>query len=314
MWRIPGRGLVGLLFCIVSVSGEAQRPPVASQPFESRTVFPVWPGAVPGQSNPLQHESTMRVPGQDVHIVRNVTVPTLTTFLPQSNPSRTAMIIAPGGGFRVLSIESEGYFVAEWFAQHGIAAFVLKYRLAQTPASDEEFMPGHRGAAAAPAPGGVPPGALAPLPPGAQANATADAIQAIKDVRANANRWGIAVDRIVFTGFSAGGVVTSEVMLATHAAERPNYAALIYGAPFARMPGIPSNVPPAFLAVAADDPLAATPVVRFFNALREAGNVAEMHVFRSGSHGFAMKDMHGTSDHWLDELYWWMHSYGLTRE
>jgi acetyl esterase/lipase len=313
MRRIFCNGVVGLFLCIMSVTINAQRPPAPLQPFESRPVSSVWPGTMPGETNPLQHESTMRVPGEGVRIVRNVTVPTLTAFLPQSNPSGTAVIIAPGGGFRLLSIENEGYFVAEWFAQHGVAAFVLKYRLAQTPASDEEFMPSQPAAGAAAAPSGVPPGALAPLPRGVEARAIADGIQAIKDVRANADKWGISADRIVFIGFSAGGVVTTGVMLAANAAERPNFAAPIYGAPFSKMPRIPTNLPPAFLAVAADDPLAAMPVINFFNALHKARNVVELHVFRTGSHGFSMRAMNGTSDHWIDELYWWMHSYGLTR-
>jgi acetyl esterase/lipase len=254
----------------------------------------------------------MLVPGEGVRIVRNVTVPTLSAFLPQSNPSRTAVIIAPGGGFRVLSIQNEGYAVAEWFAQHGVAAFVLKYRLAQTPASDAKFMPSRPGAGFSPPPGGVPPAALAPLPSGVEANATADAIQAIKDVRAGAARWAISADRIVFAGFSAGGEVASAVMLAANTAERPNYTALIYGAPFGKMPTIPAHTPPAFLAVAADDPLAASPTLNFFNGLRKAGDVAELHVYRAGSHGFAMRQMNGTSDQWIDELYAWMKSYGLT--
>jgi acetyl esterase/lipase len=305
---------IGLMCSLGGGIAYAQKPPRPSQAFDTRPVIPVWPGKVPGEPNRSQHESGMRVPTDHVRILRNVTTPTLTQFLPKSNPSRTAVIIAPGGGFRLLAIEIEGYSVAEWFAQHGIAAFVLKYRLAQTPASDEEFMPSHPpvgvpGAAV----GGPPPGAMAPLPEGTERNAVADGIQAIKDVRANASQWGISPDRIVFMGFSAGAVLTSGVMLAENVADRPNFAAPIYGAPFGPMPGIPANTPPAFLAVAGDDPLAAAPVIKFFDALRAAKAQPELHVFRSGHHGFSMSERNGTSDHWIDELYWWMGSYGLTK-
>ncbi|HWW29112.1 MAG TPA: alpha/beta hydrolase [Steroidobacteraceae bacterium] len=307
-------GIICLTFGSLSL---AQVPPVLEQPVASRPVIPVWPGTMPGTARPAsQHESTMVVPYDHMHIVRNVTVPTLTLFLPKSNPSKTAVIVAPGGGFRVLAIEAEGYSVAEWFSQHGMAAFVLKYRLTQTPASDEEFMPskppaGAPGAPGAPGPRGNP--MLAPLPEYVEQDAVADGIQAIRDVRANAGKWGIAPDRILMVGFSAGGVVTSGAMLAESPAERPNYVGLIYGAPFGAAPKIPENTPPAFLAVAQDDPLAATPELKFYEALRDAKANPELHVYRAGAHGFAMMPRNGTSDHWIDELYWWLESHGLTK-
>jgi acetyl esterase/lipase len=278
--------------------------------------MPIWDGKIPGTANPAQHESTLEVPGRGIHILRNVTVPTLTVFPAKSaDPSKTAVIIAPGGGFRVLAIDEEGYPVAELFSQHGITAFVLKYRLAFTPGTDKEFAPNllappiPRPTDAAARPGAPPPNAL---PEEAQKNGIADGIQAIKVARANAAKWGIAADKIVFIGFSAGGVVTAGTMLADNAAERPNFVAPIYGAPFGPMPNIPSGTPPAFIAVAEDDPLAAVPVLKFFDALRAANTAPELHVFRSGKHGFSMSQR-GTSDHWIDELYWWMESYGLTR-
>jgi acetyl esterase/lipase len=62
--------------------------------------------------------------------------------------------------------------------------------------------------------------------------------------------------------------------------------------------------------VAEDDPLAGAAEIKFFDALREAKAAPELHVYRSGQHGFSMM-LRGTSDHWVDELYWWMSSYGL---
>jgi len=246
---------------------------------------------------------------------------TLTLFPAKSaQRTKTAVIIAPGGGFRVLAIDQEGYPVAEWFSQHGITAVVLKYRLAFTPGTDKEFAPN---LLAPPVPrpsdGAAHPGAPPPLPEEAQKNGIADGIQAIKLVRANAAKWGIDADKIVFVGFSAGGVVTCGTMLADNAAERPNFVAPIYGAPFGAMPNgtmpnIPAGTPPAFMAVAEDDPIAAAPVLKFFEALRNAKLTPELHVFRSGQHGFSMSLRNGTSDHWIDELYWWMESFGLTHQ
>jgi acetyl esterase/lipase len=323
------RASLGFICLTVASLSLAQVPPAPEQPAASRPVLPIWSGKMPGTERPAsQHESTMVVPYDHMHIVRNVTVPTMTLFLPKANPSKTAVIVVPGGGFRVLAIEAEGYSVAEWFSQHGIAALVLKYRLTQTPASDEDFMPSKppAGAPGAPAAPGapMPPGApatpgprgnpmMTPLPDFVERDAVADGLQAIKTVRANAGKWGVSPDRILMVGFSAGGVVTSGAMLAQNPAERPNYVGLIYGAPFGAAPTIPENTPPAFLAVAQDDPLAATPEIKFFNALRDAKANPELHVFRTGVHGFAMMPRKGTSDHWIDELYWWMESFGLTK-
>jgi acetyl esterase/lipase len=302
-----GLASVGLL---AAVAARAQQPPTPAMPYASRQIVPVWEGQIPGTPNPAQHESTVEVPGRGVHIVRNVTVPTLTVFPAKStNRTKTAVIVAPGGGFRVLAIDEEGYPVAEWFSQHGITAFVLKYRLAFTPGTDKEFAPN---LLAPPVPrptnGALPPSAL---PDEAQRNGIADGIQALKMVRANAAKWGIDADKILFVGFSAGGVVTCGTMLADNPADRANFVAPIYGAPFGAIPNIPTGTPPAFIAVAEDDPLAAVPVLKFFDALRTAKLTPELHVFRSGKHGFSMSQR-GTSDHWIDELYWWMESYGLT--
>jgi acetyl esterase/lipase len=307
MKRFKAFTKVALLILLAAPFGYAQKPPVPEQNIATRPVVPIWPGKPPGTENATQKEGIINVPNSPGwRIVRNVTIPTLTIFQPKSgNPSKTAVIVAPGGGFRVLAIDQEGYPVAEWFAQHGITAFVLKYRLAETPASNAAVL--------SPKPGApLPQLAMSPLPKGTQEHAIADGIQAIKVVRANAAEWGISPDRIVFVGFSAGGVVTSGVMLAKNPSDRPNYVGLIYGAPFDATPTIPANTPPAFLAVAVDDPLAAKAELAFFNALRDANAHPELHVYRSGKHGFSFSQR-GTSDHWIDELYWWMESYGLTK-
>jgi acetyl esterase/lipase len=297
---------------LAATAAYAQRPPVPEMPVTARQVVPVWSGTVPGAANPAQHETTVTIPDAGLHIVRNVTVPTLTVFPAKAaHASKTVVIIAPGGGFRVLAVDQEGYSVAEWFSQRGITAVVLKYRLAFTPGTDKEFLPN-----LLTPPGGAPDRPdprMAPLPEGAQQNGVADGIQAIKVVRANAAKWGVAPDRVLFMGFSAGGVVTSGAMLAENAADRPNFAAPIYGAPFGTLPTIPTNTPPAFLAVAQDDSIAAAPVLKFFDALRDAKASPELHVYRSGQHGFSMMQRNATSDHWLEELYWWMESYGLAQ-
>jgi acetyl esterase/lipase len=111
-------------------------------------------------------------------------------------------------------------------------------------------------------------------------------------------------------GFSAGAILTSAVVLRPDA--RPNYAAPIYGGPFNEAPPIPQGLPPIFLAVAADDAGAEPLVTRFHAALKAAGYRPELHVFSSGGHGFGMRKQGRSSDHWIDEFYYWLEGLGLT--
>ncbi len=102
----------------------------------------------------------------------DVDVPTLTTYLPGANPTKSAVIVCPGGGYAHLSMEKEGADVAKWMNAHGVAAFVLKYRLGMKYHHPAELM---------------------------------DAQRAIRTVRAQAASLGIAPDHIGIMGFSAGG-------------------------------------------------------------------------------------------------------------
>jgi predicted esterase len=113
-------------------------------------------------------------------------------------------------------------------------------------------------------------------------------------------------------GFSAGAMVTSAALLQQDAAARPNFAAPIYGGPFGVMPAIPAKLPPIFLAWAQDDTLAANYVVRFYDALKSAGHNPEAHIFSAGGHGFGMRKQGTSSDHWIDEFYYWLEAQGFT--
>ena len=114
-------------------------------------------------------------------------------------------------------------------------------------------------------------------------------------------------------GFSAGGMVASGALLQKDAAARPNFVAAIYGAPFGAMPAVPPRLPPIFLAWAQDDSVALDAVSRFYELLKSAGNKPEAHIFSAGGHGFGTRK-HGTSsDHWLDEFYFWLEAQGLAK-
>jgi len=217
----------------------------------------------------------------------------LTAYLPErAKATGTGVIIAPGGAFVALAIDLEGNKVARWLQDKGIAAFVLKYRIVEKrqegiPAGMNMDEVGKYG--------------------------IADGIQALKVVRQHAAEWGLSPDRVGLMGFSAGAMVTSGALLQPDAAARPSFAAMIYGGPFGVMPAIPAKLPPMFLAWAQDDAVALAPIVRFYDALRAAGQKPEVHIFSAGGHGFGLRKQGTSSDHWIDEFYDWLEAQGLTR-
>jgi len=252
----------------------------------------LWPGVAPGSESWTQKEIV--TPDTPIGtIIANVVTPTLTAFLPEkSKATGTGIIVAPGGACLRLAMDLEGNHVARWLQERGIAAFVLKYRLQEKKGE------------------GIPPEINFDE---ACKYGIADGIQAMKVVRQHAVEWGVSPDRIGFMGFSAGAMVTSGVLLQADAAARPAFAAPIYGAPFGLMPVIPPNLPPVFLAWAQDDELVLDPVVKFYEALKAAGNKPEVHIYSAGHHGFGMKKQGTTSDRWIEEFYWWLEAQGFTK-
>jgi acetyl esterase/lipase len=277
----------------------------------------IWPGVAPGSENWKQQERVERsIPG---NIVYNVVTPTLTVSLPKkSKASGTGVIIAPGGAFMLLSIDHEGNQVAHWLQEKGIAAFVLKYRVVETPpgfsfGAARRGGPG-RGAAAAGAAGRGPAGGAPRMNPDESAKyGIADGIQALKVVRQHAAEWGIDPKRVGFMGFSAGAMVTTGTLLQEDAALRPDFAAPIYGGPFGVIPPIPAGLPAIFLAWAQDDMTAGPVAMRFREALHAAGYKPEVHIFKDGGHGFGMMKNGKDSDHWIEKYYKWLEAQGLTK-
>ena len=242
---------------------------------------------------------------------RNVTVATLQPFLPKpSKATGAAVIVAPGGGFRTLSMENEGSNVARALAAHGVAAFVLKYRLNQTPADLEAFA-----RPPAPRPAGTPAGAPPATRPGPRdmsaqiAPMIADANAAFALVRANAAKWHVDPDRIGMIGFSAGAALTMATTLNNQDA-KPAFLGNIYG-PLAAVE-VPPNAPPLFAAIAADDPLFPFNVGLIEN-WRKANRPVEFHYYEQGGHGFGMYPKETTSTGWFDAFVKWMGMHGYLK-
>ncbi len=252
----------------------------------------IWPGIAPGSEKWTQKEITEDSPIGT--IIANVVTPTLTVYLPdKAKATGTGVVVAPGGGCVRLAMKHEGFDVAKWLQERGIAAFVLKYRIMEKKG---EGMPANIDFDEACKYG------------------IADGIQAVKVVREHAAEWGVAPERVGFVGFSAGAMVTSGVLLQKDAAARPAFAAPIYGAPFGAIPEIPAKLPPIFMAWAQDDPLVLGPVWKFYDALKAAGHKPEVHIYSAGGHGFGMMKKGTTSDHWIDEFYYWMQAEGFGKK
>jgi acetyl esterase/lipase len=259
----------------------------------SAQTFELWPGPAPGSEKWTQSETTVTDTPLGT-VVFNVVTPTLTAYLPEkADASGTAVIIAPGGAFVALAMDLEGRNVATWLQKRGIAAFVLKYRVVEK-----------RGE-------GIPTGMDMDE---VSRFGIADGIRAIEVVRERAVEFGVAPDRVGFLGFSAGAMVASGTALNRNVEARPNFVALLYGAPFGKPPAIPKQLPPLFLAWAQNDDVALEPIVRFHKALEAAGHRPEVHIFSAGGHGFGMKKQGTSSDYWIDTLYYWLEGQRLTTQ
>jgi acetyl esterase/lipase len=277
---------------------------------EAGGALPLYAGVAPGSEKARQAESG------DFFLnewrARNVTRPELIPYLPDAGEANgTAVIVAPGGGFEFLSMQSEGVQVARWLAARGITAFVLKYRINPTPAELAVFEADLKQRWAAMAAGqGAPARDIATTPGGLQG--MADGLAAVRRVREQAARWNIAPNRIGILGFSAGGIVAMNSATQYDAASRPDFAASIYGAlPAGNV--VPDDAPPLFLAVSADDPLLGGASQPIFEAWRAKQRAVELHVYEKGGHGYGMNRSGASSDHWIEEFYWWLEAGGLVK-
>lgn len=283
-----------LLLCFLPLSLLAQAP-----------VVPLWQQHIPGAiDNPAYREDTLKLDGSQIRIYR-VSLPTLQIFNgPVENKTKTAIIIAPGGGYTRLAMDNEGSATATWLNSLGITAIILKYRLPNDSIMTKKE--------------------IGPLE---------DAQEAIRYVRRNSAQLGIDPDKIGIMGFSAGGhlaaTVSTHYALETYphdsVSARPDFCILGYpvismdtqfahggsrknllgNQPsqelvdfFSAEKQITKDTPPTFLFLAADDK--SVPVqnsILYFQALLKQGIPAELHLFQSGGHGFGM-GKGGTESQW----------------
>jgi acetyl esterase/lipase len=275
---------------------------------QAQEVVPIYSGAIPNAKEMGKKESYGN------GMFRGVTKPTLEIYLPAKEKSTgTAIVIVPGGGYSVVVYDGEGRSTAKRFAEKGIAAFVLKYRL-----PDDSTMVDKT---------------IGPLQ---------DAQQAIKFVRENADRWGVDKKKIGIIGFSAGGhlaataatqFATAQVENAAGTSLRPDFQVLVYpvismqdslthpdsrkallGASptdatkrlYSAEQQVTADSPPAYLTHATDDALVdVANSTAYFNALRQKKVPVEMHVYQKGGHGFIFRQ-----PDWMDPLFLWLKKNG----
>jgi acetyl esterase/lipase len=282
----------------------------------------LWPGKAPGSENWSVAETTTTSPSGD-RTIANVSVPSVTVYLPPASAATgAAAVVAPGGALRLLAWDGEGVRVAQWLNSKGIAALVLKYRTLQTmPATGRG-----RGAAA---PAGVAGAGFGrqeldikkananPAPDDAALTevlhmATADAQQAIRLARKNAAAWRLDPARIGIIGFSAGGGVAVGTALAEKSDASPDFLVSVYG-PSLQDVDVPAHAPPLFVAVGATHFNVTNGCLALFAAWKAAGKPAEIHVYDQVSAGFGMSTRGLPVDSWNERLLDWMVARTLTR-
>jgi len=266
--------------------------------YPASEVFDLWPGAAPGETGNLGPEHILTDRPRAFDQITDVSVPTLSVFLPKPEKRNgTAMLVIPGGGLDRLAIETEGYEVAEWLNDHGIVAFMLKYRV-PARSRDQRSKAGLQ-----------------------------DAQRAMGLIRQRAAEWQIDGDAIGSIGFSAGGEIN--VMLSVYWNEprqyppvdaadtlstRPDFNICMYGGGFANnvmtalrediASRINKSTPPMFISHAFDDQAQSSVVL--MGALKRANIPSEIHLYAAGAHGFGVRDSGLPVNQWREACLTWL--------
>lgn len=262
-----------------------------------------------GVNNQPASESWFRQWGDPM--ARNITTATLTPFFPKPGKANgAAVIVAPGGGFRWLSMGNEGWEVAEALAAQGVTAFVLKYRLHPTPASLDEFSDWMKNRAFAPPARSSDSSqkATPPRPPQMDlSNQLEDAEAAYNMIVKRASEWGVDTSRLGMIGFSAGAGLT---MHCTLNSKIMNLAFIgpIYGG--MGPVEVPKDAPPMFNVIATDDFLFRGQF-GVIDSWFKAGIPVEFHLYQNGGHGFGLGNPNRTSNRWFDAFMHWLNVNGF---
>lgn len=281
-----------------------------------KTTVRLYDGPAPGSEQWTRAEVQFSAYGAT--LVRDVSEPSLEVYLPDpASNTGAAVIVAPGGGFCWLTWDAEGTMVAEWLRDHGVAAFVLKYRTAPMGATQAEFDTNSREVIEAML-------TLARVEDPALVRrrdypelervvelAETDARRAVRHVREHAPDYGVAADRIGFMGFSAGGILALALALRPDGSSRPDFIAPVYGIAHEQV-DVPADAPALFFVCALDDEVVAPHASKICDAWREAGASVESHVYSRGGHGFGLRPQALPVDGWIERFREWLDAQGFT--
>jgi len=304
-----GKSLV-LTFATLGACLSVSAQQTGWNPPAGHTTISIWPKTVPGSAeNPgLEADMTTakdrQVAGKAVVRIGNVSKPTITLYTPKGNNTGAAVVVFPGGGYKILAIDLEGTEVCDWLNSIGVTCVLLKYRVPDS----------------------------GPLPK-SQA-ALQDAQRAVGVVRAHAAEWKIDPNRIGVLGFSAGGHLAAA--LSTHFEQRlyepidtadrlscrPDFAVIVYPGylaiaeqNFAANPEIrvTEQAPASFIVQAEDDPVHVENATLYFLQLKNAKVPAELHVYAEGGHGYGLRKTEKPVTNWPKLAEAWLHTIGVLK-
>lgn len=305
-------GFASLLLVVAVSAAPAQTQTAHGEdwhPSADKTTLELWPGGAPGPktATEAEHDTTTpsdrEVAGRRVARIGDVSDPTITFYrAPSDRNSGAAVVVFPGGGYRIVAIDLEGTEVCRWLNSIRVNCVLLKYRVPDS----------------------------GPYPKSSAA--LQDAQRALGMVRQHAAEWQIDPHRIGVLGFSAGGHLAAAI--STHDQKRlydpvdgadqlscrPDFALVIYPGylaiadkNFEFNPDIPvtAKVPPTFLVQAEDDPVHVENAVEYFMALKHAGVPAELHVYAKGGHGYGLRRTDLPITTWPEAAEKWLHTIGV---
>ena len=274
-------------------------------------VFPLWPGAAPGETNAIGEEKDTTRPtdnliaGKPLIRLGNVSKPTITLYrAPKEKDTGAAVVVFPGGGYHILAMDLEGTEVCEWLNSIGVNAVLLKYRVPKRTGLEKHTA------------------------------ALQDAQRAVGLVRSRAKGFGIDPQRIGVLGFSAGGHLAAalstsssrrtypNVDAADDVSCRPDFSVLIYpayltlkekGDAINPETAVSSNTPPTFIAMAQDDPVRVETALYYSAALKQAGVPFELHIYPKGGHGYGLRRTENPLTAWPERVADWMRFRGLLK-
>lgn len=300
--------VVGCLFVTSLVVAQKS----AWEPTPGHNQIKIWPKGAPTENGTASTEPANPVPEADTTTAKdnliagkplirlgNVSTPTITLYSPANKNTGAAIVVFPGGAYRILAIDLEGTEVCQWLNSAGITCALLKYRVPDS----------------------------GPYPKSSAA--LQDAQRAIGIVRQHAAEWKVDPNRIGVLGFSAGAHLAAA--LSTHFDKRlynaidpadqlscrPDFAVIVYPGylaiaeqNFAPNPEIhvTERTPPSFIVQAEDDPVYVENSTVYFLALKDAKVPAEMHLYAQGGHGYGLRRTALPVTAWPRLVETWLHT------